>query len=129
VATDPGLRARSVLRIGDGPRAVVWLGESDFETEANREEVQTLARHATVFVVEPRGAGMQDEMHILRHAPIVMGRPLVGMWGLAIRPLRFHAIRKSPMSNTSRGSSMNGWRTKRPESSRNLFLMSNVLVG
>ena len=39
-----------------------------------------MAEHATVFIVEPRGAGMPGEMHILRHAPIVMGRPLVGMW-------------------------------------------------
>jgi hypothetical protein len=79
LTTDPGVQV-AVMRMGDGPRAVVWLGESDFETESRRAEVQALARHATVFVVEPRGAGMPQEMHILRHAPIVMGRPLAGMW-------------------------------------------------
>ena len=79
VATDPGLQI-AVLRLGNGSRAVVWLGESDCNTEAERPEVQALAEHATVFVVEPRGAGMPNEMHILRHAPIVMGRPLSGMW-------------------------------------------------
>ena len=79
LTTDPGLQV-AVMRMGKGPRAVVWLGESDFETESQRVELQALARHATVFVVEPRGAGLPGEMHILRHAPIVMGRPLVGMW-------------------------------------------------
>ena len=79
LTTDPGLQV-AVMRMGQGPRAVVWLGESDFESESQRVELQTLARHATVFVVEPRGAGLPGEMHILRHAPIVMGRPLVGMW-------------------------------------------------
>jgi len=79
LTTDPGLQV-AVMRVGEGPRAVVWLGESDFETESLRAEVRALARHAAVFVVEPRGAGMPGEMHILRHAPIVMGRPLVGMW-------------------------------------------------
>ncbi len=79
LTTDPGVQV-AVLRMGEGPRAVVWLGESDFETESRRAEVQALAKHATVFVVEPRGAGMPGEMHILRHAPIVMGRPLAGMW-------------------------------------------------
>ena len=79
LTTDPGLQV-AVMRMGKGPRAVVWLGESDFETESQRVELKTLARHATVFVVEPRGAGLPGEMHILRHAPIVMGRPLVGMW-------------------------------------------------
>ncbi len=79
LTTDPGVQV-AVIRMGEGPRTVVWLGKSDFETESQRAEVQALARHATVFVVEPRGAGMPGEMHILRHAPIVMGRPLVGMW-------------------------------------------------
>ena len=79
LTTDPGVQV-AVLRMGKGPRAVIWLGESDFETESRRVEVQALAKHATVFVVEPRGAGMPDEMHILRQAPIVMGRPLGGMW-------------------------------------------------
>lgn len=79
LTTDPGVQV-AVVRIGSGPRAVVWLGESDFATELQRPEVQQMARHATVFVVEPRGAGMSEEMHILRHAPIVMGRPLSGMW-------------------------------------------------
>lgn len=79
LTTDPGVQV-AVLRLGEGPGAVVWLGESDIETESRRAEVQALARHATVFVVEPRGAGMPGEMHILRHAPIVMGRPLSGMW-------------------------------------------------
>ena len=79
LTTDPGVQV-AVMRMGNGPRAVVWLGESDFETESQRDEVQALARHATVFVVEPRGAGMPGEMHILRQAPIVMGRPLGGMW-------------------------------------------------
>ncbi len=79
VKTDPGLQV-AVRRIGAGPQAVVWLGEEDFETESQRAEVQAMAEHATVLIVEPRGAGMTGEMHILRHAPIVMGRPLVGMW-------------------------------------------------
>ena len=79
LTTDPGVQV-AVLRMGKGPRAVIWLGESDFETESQRDEVQTLARNASVFVVEPRGAGMPGEMHILRQAPIVMGRPLGGMW-------------------------------------------------
>ena len=79
LTTDPGVQV-AVMRMGNGPRAVVWLGESDFETESQRDEVQALARHATVFVVESRGAGMPGEMHILRQAPIVMGRPLGGMW-------------------------------------------------
>ncbi|MEZ6035437.1 MAG: prolyl oligopeptidase family serine peptidase [Planctomycetaceae bacterium] len=79
LTTDPGVQV-PVLRTGTGPRAVIWLGESDFETESRRNEVQALAQHASVFVVEPRGASMSAEMHILRHAPIVMGRPLVGMW-------------------------------------------------
>ena len=79
VTTDPGLQV-PVLRLGSGPKAVIWLGEGDFDTESQRLEVQALARHATVFVVEPRGAGMAGEMHILRHAPIVLGRPLAGMW-------------------------------------------------
>ena len=79
LTTDPGVHV-AVLRMGKGPQAVIWLGESDFEMESQRDEVQALARHATVFVVEPRGAGMPGEMHILRQAPIVMGRPLGGMW-------------------------------------------------
>ncbi len=79
LTTDPGVQI-AVLRIGAGPRAVVWLGEADFDTECRRAEVQALARHATVFVVEPRGAGMHNEMHILRQATIVMGRPLIGLW-------------------------------------------------
>jgi hypothetical protein len=79
VATDPGMQV-PVRRIGQGERALVWLGELDFETESQRPEVQALAQNATVFVVEPRGAGMANEMYILRHATIVMGRPLVGMW-------------------------------------------------
>ena len=79
LTTDPGVQV-PVLQMGTGPWAVIWLGESDFETESRRSEVQTLAQHASVFVVEPRGAGMSAEMHILRQAPIVMGRPLVGMW-------------------------------------------------
>ena len=79
LTTDPGVQV-PVLRMGTGPQAVIWLGESDFETESRRSEVQALAKHASVFVVEPRGAGMSAEMHILRQAPIVMGRPLVGMW-------------------------------------------------
>jgi hypothetical protein len=79
LTTDPGVQV-PVLRLGTGPQAVIWLGESDFETESRRSEVQALAQRASVFVVEPRGASMPAEMHILRHAPIVMGRPLVGMW-------------------------------------------------
>ncbi len=79
LTTDPGVQV-AVLHMGKGPRAVIWLGESDFEAESQRDEVQTLARNASVFVVEPRGAGMPGEMHILRQAPIVMGRPLGGMW-------------------------------------------------
>jgi len=79
VTSDPGIEV-PVLRIGEGKKAVVWLAESDFATESRRPEVQALARNATVFVVEPRGAGMRDEMYILRHATIVMDRPLVGMW-------------------------------------------------
>ncbi len=79
LTTDPGVQV-AVLRMGAGPRAVVWLGESDFETESRRPEVQAMAKEASVFVLEPRGAGMPGDMHILRQAPIVMGRPLVGMW-------------------------------------------------
>jgi len=79
LTTDPGMQV-AVMRMGEGPRAVVWLGESDFETESKRAEVEAMARHATVYVVEPRGAGMPGEMHILRHAPIVMGHSLAGMW-------------------------------------------------
>ncbi|MCA9439457.1 MAG: hypothetical protein KC964_01525, partial [Candidatus Omnitrophica bacterium] len=79
LTTDLGVQV-PVLRIGAGSQTVVWLGEEDFETESKRPEVRTMAEHATVFIVEPRGAGMPGEMHILRHAPIVMGRPLVGMW-------------------------------------------------
>ena len=73
LTTDPGVQV-PVLRMGTGPQAVIWLGESDFETESRRSEVQALTQHASVFVVEPRGAGMSAEMHILRQAPIVMGR-------------------------------------------------------
>jgi hypothetical protein len=79
VTTEPGLQV-PVFRLGSGSRAVIWLGEDDFDSESQRLEVQALARHATVFIVEPRGAGMAGEMHILRHAPIVLGRPLTGMW-------------------------------------------------
>ena len=79
LTTDPGVQV-AVRRLGSGEPAVVWLGESDLDTESERPEVQKLAERATVFVVEPRGAGMNNEMHILRHAPIVMGRPLCGMW-------------------------------------------------
>ena len=55
LTTDPGVQV-AVLRVGNGPRAVIWVGERDFRTEAQREEVKALARHATVFVLEPRGA-------------------------------------------------------------------------
>ncbi len=79
LTTDASLQV-AVRRVGKGTRAVIWLGASDCDSEAQRAEVQSLARHATVFVVEPRGAGMKNEMHILRHATIVMGRPLSGMW-------------------------------------------------
>jgi hypothetical protein len=79
LTTDPGVEV-AVMRMGSGPQAVIWLGESDFDTESRRPEVQAMAKESSVFVLEPRGAGMPGEMHILRHAPIVMGRPLVGMW-------------------------------------------------
>lgn len=79
VGTEPSLEI-AVYRMGSGPRAVVWLGEEDFETESQRPELQAMSQHATVFVVEPRGAGMPGEMHILRHGTVVLGRPLTGMW-------------------------------------------------
>jgi hypothetical protein len=66
--------------MGAGPQAVVWLGEEDFDTESQRAELQAMAEYDTVFIVESRGASMTGEIHILRRAPIGMGRPLVVMW-------------------------------------------------
>ena len=79
VTTDPGIEV-AARRLGGGRRAVIWVGEADFATEAQRKEVRALASAATVFVLEPRGAAMPEDLHILRHATIVMGRPLAGQW-------------------------------------------------
>ncbi len=79
VTTDPGVQV-AALRLGNGPCAVIWVGEQDMRSEAMRAEVAALARHATVFVLEPRCAAMPEDLHILRHAAIVMGRPLAGQW-------------------------------------------------
>ena len=56
------------------------MGEGDFATEAQRKDVKALASQATVFVLEPRGVATPDDLYILRHATIVMGRPLAGQW-------------------------------------------------
>lgn len=79
ITTDPGVHA-AVACLGTGRRAIVWLGDSDLDTELKRPEVQALSQHASVFVLEPRGAGMPNEMHILRHATIVLGRPICSLW-------------------------------------------------
>lgn len=79
LTTDPGVQI-AVFKIGTGPHAVLWLGGSDFNNKQQRPDVKKIAETATVFVIEPKGAGMADDMYILRHTPIVMGRPLCGMW-------------------------------------------------
>lgn len=79
VTTDPGVTV-AALRVGSGNAAVVWVGEKGFNEEAERPEVRALAEHATVYVLEPRGAASPDDLHILRHASLVMGRPLAGQW-------------------------------------------------
>ena len=98
LTTDPGVEV-AALRLGKGPTAVIWVGESDFETESQRKEVQALAQNATVFVLEPRGAGMTNEMHILRQATIVMGRPLAGMWAYDVLCLVDYLSRQKEFEN------------------------------
>ena len=44
LTTDPGVEV-AALRLGKRPTAVIWVGESDFETESQRKEVQALAQN------------------------------------------------------------------------------------
>ena len=59
LTTDPGVQV-AVMRMGNGPRAVVWLlGESGFRDGIPaRRESRPWRGMPRVFVVEPRGAGM-----------------------------------------------------------------------
>ncbi len=93
VTTDPGVQV-AVRRLGRGSRAVIWVGEANFETEAKRGEVQALAGQATVFILEPRGVATPDDLHILRQATIVMGRPLSGQWTYDVLCLVDHLARQ-----------------------------------
>ena len=93
VTTDPGVQV-AARRLGDGRRAVIWVGERDFVTESQRPEVQALARAATVFVLEPRGVALPDDLYILRQATIVMGRPLSGQWTYDVLCLVDHLARQ-----------------------------------
>ena len=93
VTTDPGVQV-AVRRLGNGPRAVIWAGERDFDTEAQRKEVKALASQATVFVLEPRGVATPDDLYILRHATIVTGRPLAGQWTYDVLCLVDHLARQ-----------------------------------
>jgi len=93
LTTDPGVQV-AACRLGDGRRAVIWVGEKDFVSEAQRAEVKALARAATVFVLEPRGVALPDDLHILRHATIVLGRPLAGQWAYDVLCLVDHLARQ-----------------------------------
>lgn len=93
VTTDPGVQV-AVRRLGSGHHAVIWVGERDFATEVQRKEVKNLATQATVFVLEPRGVATPDDLHILRHATIVMGRPLSGQWTYDVLCLVDHLARQ-----------------------------------
>jgi hypothetical protein len=83
ISSEPGIHV-AVKPVGEGTRAVIWVGEADIDSELQREEVQALASRARVFVLEPRGAGMRDALQILQQGPIVMGRPLAGMWAFDV---------------------------------------------
>ncbi len=93
LTTDPGVEV-AARRLGEGRRAVIWVGEGNFVTEAQRPEVKALARGATVFVFEPRGVAMPDDLHILRQATIVVGRPLAGQWTYDVLCLADHLARQ-----------------------------------